>query len=173
MFNIVEFWTENNIGEKVYFGYALIVLLIVLCYVFSYLKSNPKKKLKFIEEAQKDNRMAVAKMTCLTLHGDHGPDHYQAEYMYVVDGKRYFITYKMAFQLPMDDRKDRMNADMVLLNLKPALILFYDKKNPAKAISKIEVFTSSLGIYKIPTPKNNIWRDTEKEWTQAIDLHVN
>jgi hypothetical protein len=92
--------------------------------------------------------------------------------MYIVDGKRYFVTYKMAFDVHRDSRTSCMNADMLLLNLKPALILFYDKKKPKKAVSKLEVFTSENGIRQVRTDKHNMYRDTEKIWYEPIDLVV-
>lgn len=160
----------KSMWEKIYIIYAFIVLFTAAMFIWQYLSGNPKKKLDFITKAQQEGCMAIGKMTCLTLHGVGEPQHFKAEYMYVVDGKRYFVTYQMAFHVPMDDRLDCMNADMLLLKLKPVLILFYDKKKPKKVMSKIEVFTSEDGIHQIATPKRNTWRDTNKDWTTPIDL---
>ena len=156
--------------EKIYIGYAVIVLVLILSFVVLHFKRNPKKDLNFIVQAHKDGRMTVAKMTCLTLEGTYKYSTYHAEYMYVVDGQRYFLTYEMVSHIAMDARKEEMNADMLLLKLKPALIVFYDKNNPKKVMSKLEVFTSREGINQIATPKKNVWRDTEKSWISAIDL---
>lgn len=167
---IGTFWEACSFWDKLYIVYALVVLLAIGGFIMSYVDDNPKKKLDFITEAYKDGRMAVAKMTCLTVHGNGKPQHYQAEYMYVVDGKRHFVTYKMGYSLPVDSRKEEMNADMLLMKLKTALILFYDKDNPNKAMSKLEVFASEDGIKQIDTPKKNMWRNTEKDWVEPIDL---
>jgi hypothetical protein len=167
---IGEFWTQNAIGSKIYIGYASLVCIIAISYIIGNLRSNPRKKIDFIVNATQNGCLTVGKMTCLTLNGSDGPSNYHAEYMYVVDGKRYFVTYEMCHNIPIDARKEEMNADMLLLKLKPALIFFYDKKNPKKALSKLEVFTSHEGIHQIPTPKKNVWRDIDKDWDQAIDL---
>ena len=167
---IGEFWAQNNIGGKLYLIYAGITMFAVLMFLIQYIVSNPKKKLKFIENASKNGCMAVGKMTCLTTHGVGEPKYFHAEYMYVVNEKRYFVTYKMAVHVPMDDRMDCMNADMLLLKLRPVMILFYDKNRPKKVLSKLEVFTSEEGICQIATPKKNVWRNTECDWTKPIDL---
>jgi hypothetical protein len=167
---ITYYWNSGSFWDKLYISYAMIMCLAILLILIKNFKSNPKKKLDFIKKATEDGNMAVGKMTCLTLHGHGKPDHYQAEYMYVVNDKKYFVTYQMIYNLPMDDRKDAMNADMLLLNLKPSLILFYDGKKPSRAISKIEVFTSRMGIRQISTPKKNVWRDVNRDWDTHIDL---
>jgi hypothetical protein len=153
-----------------YKAYAVIVLFTAAMFIWQYIQDRPMKKLKFITKAYNEGCFTVAKMTCLTLHGYNEPQHFKAEYMYVVDGKRYFITYEMAYHLPIDGRVGEMNADMLLLKLKPCLMMFYDKKKPKKAMSKIEVFTSDDGIHQINTPKRNQWRNIEKDWTDPIDL---
>ena len=76
----------------------------------------------------------------------------------------------MWYSIPVDERRDEMNADSALLQLKGAMPLFYDKKNPQNVVSKIEVFTSEEGIAQIHTPKKNALRDTEKEWYEPINL---
>ena len=156
--------------DTIYNVYAIVTILIMFCCVKSFLKSNTKQRLNFVTNAQKNNCVTVGKLTCLTLHGYKNPEHYEAEYMYVVDNKRYFVTYQMCAKLPTVDSKDATNADMMLLKLKPAMILFYDQKNPARVMSKLEVFTSREGIHQIKTPKENVWRDVHRDWTDAIDL---
>ena len=165
-------WEMRQVKDLIYFCYTILVAIIMITSIRRYIKSNTKKNLNFIATAQKNNCTTVGKLTCLTLHGHKEPDHYQVEYMYVIEGKRYFVTYQMGCKLIVDDQKDAMNADMLLKGIKKALILFYDEKNPAKAMSKLEVFTSADGIHQIKTPKNNIWRDVNKDWTEAIDLVI-
>ena len=166
---LIALWSGGFLG-KAYVIFAAIVLVMVVSTVVANVITNPRKKMDFIVKAQKDNSVTVGKMTCLTIHGFKGPENYHAEYMYVVDGKRYFVTYEMAYEVPKDERMDEMSADMVLLNLKNALHLFYDKDNPKKVMSKLDVFTSYDGIHQIRTPKKNAYRDTEMIWTEAIDL---
>lgn len=156
--------------EKIFEIYTFIVIFAAILFIWKNLKNNPKKKLDFITKAYKEGCLAVGKMTCLTLHGTGNPEYFKAEYMYMVDGKRYFVTYQMAYKIVIDDRMDQMNADMLLLKLKPALILFYDKKKPQKAMSKLEVFTSDDAMHQIKTPKENAWRYIEKDWTEPINL---
>ena len=163
-------FTNLTFWEKVYVIYGIIVVILAIKMIIYNYENSPRKILSFIENAYNDGRMVVGKMTCLTLHGYTKPTSYEAEYMYVLDNKRYFVTYEMAYSVDIDDRKDKANADMLLLNLKPAMILFYDKKNPGKVRSKFEIFTSSDGIHQIKTKKKNIWRDIEKDWTAPIDL---
>ena len=163
-FNTLSFW------DKVYFIFTAIVIIIIGCYLYGYVTSNPLKRIKMIEEANKDGRVAVGKLTCLTLHGNKEPEYYQAEYMYVVDGKKYFVTYQMSFKINVDDSKDVMNADMLLLQLKPAMLLFYKKDKPKNVICKSEVFTSWDCLHQVFTPKKNAYRDVEKDWTEPISL---
>lgn len=165
-----EYWMQCSFWDKIYVIYAAITLLTIIGFVVAHIGNHPKKKLNFITEAYKDGRMVVGKLTCLTVHGVNKPQYYQAEYMYVIDGKRYFVTYKMWYSIPIDSRMSAMNADMLLLKLKPALILFYDKKRHDKVMSKLEVFTSEEGIHQVYTSKKNIWRNTEIDWTEPIDL---
>jgi hypothetical protein len=167
---IVEWWNTNAIGEKVYTAYAIIIGIFVISGIVRNIWDNPKHRIRFIEKAQNKNCSAVAKMTCLTLHGVNEPSHYVAEYMYFVNDKRYFVTYQIGCGLLVDDRVECMNADMLLHKIKNAIVVFYDEKNPKKTMTKQEVFTSYDCIHKIKTPKKNVWRDTEKVWDSAIDL---
>jgi hypothetical protein len=167
---IIDYWRQFSFWDKVYVVYAVILCITILCFLWHNYRARPKKKLKFIENAYNESCMTVGKMTCFTIHGNGKPQYYQAEYMYVVDGQRYFVTYKMLYSLPIDDRREVMNADMLLLKLKPALILFYNKNDPRKVMSKLEVFTSEDAIHQTFTPKKNMWRNTERDWDTPIDL---
>ena len=167
---LTTWWVENAVWNKIQIGYLILVGFTIAMFVLQQIDKNPKKYLRFIANATKNECVAIGKLTCLTLHGYNKPEYYQAEYMYVVDNKRYFVTYQMLYTIPIDDRRDEMNADMLLLNLNGAVPIFYNKNKPSRAVSKIEVFTSVEGIKQIRTSKNNIWRDTEKEWTRPVDL---
>lgn len=167
---IGNFLMESAIGNTIYKGYAIIVVFTIAMFIWQYLDKNPKKSLDFITKAYDEGCMAVGALSCLTMHGKGRPEYYLAEYMYLVDGKRYFVTYKMNHTLCIDDRMEEMNADMLLFKIKPVLLFFYDKKKPSKVMSKLEVFTSEEGMNQAYTPKRNSWRNVHGEWTAPIDL---
>jgi hypothetical protein len=167
---LTNWWANSSFWDKIQVGYLLLMVFVVTMFVWERATKNPKKCLRFITKASKDDCVAIGKLTCLTIHGYQKPEYYQAEYMYVVNDKRYFVTYQMAYIVPIDSRLDEMNADMVLLYLKGAMPLFYDKNKPSKVISKIEVFTSDDGIKQVYTPKKNAWRDINRDWTSPINL---
>lgn len=167
---ITEWFSQQSFWSILYLVYAFFMLWMFFNMCKDHIKDRPYKKIQFIEKANKEGNMVVGKLSCLTLNGTYNKKEYHAEYMYVVDDKPYFVTYCMAYNVPIDNQKEEMNADMLLLTLKPALILFYDPQKPNKVLSKFEVFTSKDGIHQIDTPKRNVWRDTEKQWTEAINL---
>lgn len=170
MLNWISQTWNNSFWDKLYLIFAFIVLISAIRYIVHRLKISPKKKIRFIEKANAEGCTAIAKLSCLTKHGIGKTDYYSAEYMYVVDDKSYYVTYNMSAILPIDDHKDEMNADMLLTKIKQVMIVYYNKNNPAKVFSKIEVFTSTDAINKVKTPKNNVYRDVDKEWTEAFDL---
>ena len=153
-------------GLVIYCVFALIIMLIVL---LIRIKDNPKKKIALIDNAIKKNHVTSAIMTCLTLHGKGKPEYYRAEYMYMVDEQSYFITYKMAFDITIDDRRNEMNADMLCLQIPRNLTLYYEN-SPHKVISKYEIFASRDVLDKTYTDQNNIYRDIQSNWSQSIDL---
>lgn len=165
-----KIWTATTFGDKLYIVFAAFMILTIVVFVYKWIKETPKKKLDFIVDAQKNDRVAIGKLSCLTLYGVGEPAYYEGEYMYVVDGVTYFVTYKMTAVLPIDEHKDALNADMLLLNLKQFMLLYYDKDNPGKVYSKMEIFTSHDAICKIKTPKRNVHRDVNKDWTEPLDL---
>lgn len=167
---IINLWTDGGLLGKGFCIYAVVMLLATVCFVYQNLKDNPKKRLDFITKANKEGNMAVGKLTCLTVHGRGMPEQYHVEYMYVVDGKQYFVTYEMAYKLDVDDEQESVNPNMLLNTISKAMILFFDKKNPKKVLSKFEVFTSYDAIHQIDTPKENVWRDIDKNWTEPMYL---
>jgi hypothetical protein len=165
-----ELWNATTFGEKLYIVFAAFMILTIVVFVYKWIKETPKKKLDFIVDAQKDGRVEVAKLCCLTAHGVGKVDYYEAEYMYVVNDVRYFVTYNMIGAVPIDEHKDALNADMLLLKFTQFMLMYYDKNNPAKAYSKMEIFTSRDAIRKIKTSKKNAYRDIDKDWTEPIDM---
>lgn len=167
---IGEFWTKYAMWDKLYWIYAILLLICAIVFIWKNFKHNPVKDINFIVEANKNNCITLGKLSCFTLHGYGHPSEYHLEYMYYVNDKRYFVTYEMNYMMPIDSRTDAMNADMLLMRIPPVLILFHDKKNPKKVISKYEVFTSRLGLRQIKTSKKNVWRDINRDWIEPINL---
>ena len=172
LLSIGQAWSQGNFWDKAYIVFGIITCVTALIFALIHLSCNTKKKLKFVIDAQRNGNSTVGKLTCLLLHGSGKPQYFEAEYMYFVDNKQYFVTYKMAYEVPKDQQTDKMNADMVLLGLKDALILFYDKKNPKKVMCKQEIFVSDDGFMRIATLNKNTYRNIEKNWTEPIDLVI-
>lgn len=169
-FSLRGFWRSHDIGGKIYLIFAALVITTVIVFLVKRILNSPKRKLNFVVNAQRNGCVEVGKLSCLTAHGYGSVDYYQAEYMYVVEGVKYFVTYEMAASLTIDNHKDEMNADMLLLKIKPFLLMYYDKANPKKVYSKMEIFTSQYAIKKVKTPKVNSYRDVNKEWNEPINL---
>jgi hypothetical protein len=147
------------------------MIVMMIKFLASYFRNSAKKRLNFIIEAQKSGNFVPAKLTCLTREGYYREPHYNAEYMYVVDDKRYFVTYQMHVNTILDSAKDEFDADMLATQIKKYMILFYDAKNPQKVMCKAEAFVSEYVMHQIYSNQNhNIYRDVNKDWTEAIDL---
>lgn len=171
MFEMIKkFWASNSLENNIYMIAGMILCSVIIYIVFKKLTDSPTKKLDFIKDANDNNRLTIGKMSCLTINGEKEPSTYHAEYMYMVDNKTYFVTYEINYAPPIDTRRDGIDPDMMLRQLPITMILFYDKKNPKKVYSKLEVFTSSIGIHKVPTPKKNMWRNVDSDWQNPIDL---
>ncbi len=160
---IKSFW------DVVYIVLLGIMVCTIVCHLVDWFKNIPKKKLDFIVKANKSGNVAFAKLTSWLRCGTREDDYYLLEYMYVVDNKTYFVTYKEATKVILNDDREHMNADKLMLNYKPALLMFYDKQNPEKAYCKYEAFVSGNAMQKVKT-KKNVYRDIKKIWTEPIDL---
>lgn len=156
--------------EKILYVVMMIILLIGALSFLNETIDNPRRRLEFIKKAQRDNRIAIGKLSSLTLEGDGIPEYYAAEYAYVVNEKVYYVTYKMAYTVPKYKDKEHIDADDALLFIKNALILYFDEKDPADVFCKQEIFCTSENFKKTRTPKHNKYRNVEKMWTEAIDL---
>lgn len=163
-------WSQGGFWGKAYIIFSVIVIVMLAIYVWEFFRNSTKKRLDFIAKAQKAGNFAACKLTCLTKEGECNAPHYKAEYMYVVEGKRYFVTYQMEVNQIMDTAKDDFDADMMVTQIKKFMILFYDPKKPQKVICKAEPFISKNAMYQVPTPKHNVYRDVDKDWTEAINL---
>jgi len=150
--------------------YGIIMSIAMIFSLKTFLFDGTRKKMKFISDAQKDGRYVPAKLTCLTREGKAGQSYYVAEYMYVVNGKRYFATYRITSSNVIDNSKDKINGDILALNIEKYPTFFYDESNPAKVYCKADIFTSCETFSQIDSPKQNLYRDVNKDWIQAIDL---
>lgn len=159
----------NGFWDVVYIVLAFVVTCQLVCYLIDWIKHIPKRKLDFIVQANKEGNVTFAKLTSWLRCGTVDDDYYLMEYMYVVDDKTYFVTYKEATKIILNDDREHMNADKLMLNYKPALLMFYDKKKPEKAYCKYEAFVSGNAMQKVKTKKNS-YRDIKKIWIEPIDL---
>ena len=167
---ITEQWASGFWG-KLYVLFALISIGTMLLYFIPSIFNNPLTRLKFIKKAQEDGRVAVGKLSCWSLHGNGKPEYDQTEYTYYVDGKRYFVTYKRGIsENEQGEDMQTINPDKIALTIPFALILYYDKKHPEKVLSKLEVFASDDAYKQVHTPKQNVYRDLEKVWSDPVRL---
>ena len=167
-----NYWDQAGFWDKAFVVYGVLFVFVFAAFVLRrVVGETPTKKLDFIKKAYEENRTVIGKLSCLTLHYKKGVrDHYQAEYMYMVDGKSYFVTYKMAVAVPDADTKEQLNADMVLMTLRPFVILYYDAEKPENVLCKTEIFTSVDAFERIKTPRKNVYRDVKKQWTEPIHI---
>ena len=167
-----NWWIQAVFWDKVFLIYGVVCVLFILgCMTGYFTEDNVIKKLDFIKNAQEENRIVIGKISCFTLHYKKGMrDHYEAEYMYMVDNKSYYVTYKMALGIPEATSMEYMDADVELTSVKPFVIFYYDKKDPSKVLMKTEVFVSKGRLSKTSTLRNNIYRDVGKQWVEAIEV---
>ena len=154
-----------------YYIYVACVVLLMFNFLRDYRRDCVAKRLEGMIQAQQEGRSVMGKLTCLTKEGKVGEAFYRAEYMYVVDGKRYFVTYKLNPRLASTNSKTDYDGDALASEVKKYLTLFYEKGNPANVRCKAQVFASQEAIQRVySNSKDNIYRDVEKDWTEAIDL---
>ena len=173
MIEIIKASFGDGFWATIYALFAIYALFVTVPHFAIAIWDNPYWKLRFIKKAQEEERTTVGKLTCLTLNRDKKGDYYLAEYMYMVDGKREFVTYKMSATVKPDDSDlETMNADRAAISIKNSLPLFYKqvKKNKIKVLSKMEVYSSMDTVNQHYTPKSNKYRDIEKTWYEPIDL---
>lgn len=167
-----DLWINGGFWDKVYI-IMIVYLIVTTCfYIWYYFAQGSQRRMKFLMDAQKDGRFVPGVISCFTIEGNFLKPHYKAEYMYVVNDKRYFVTYQFDLHRDLDPSKDKFEADSMLSDIKKYIILFYDEKKPQKVICKPEIFVTSFAMNQIPTDKNNRYRDVKKDWHEAIDLRV-
>ena len=101
-----------------YYIYVVCVLLLMFCTWYDYRKDRVEMRLEEMLEAQKDGRTAVGKLSCLTKEGRPEEPFYRAEYMYVIDGKRYFVTYKLNPKWAKESSKRDYDGDILAAEVK-------------------------------------------------------
>ena len=146
---------NGNFFEKIYVLFAIGIVVSMFFYLKHFFKDGGQKRLDFILKAQEEGRCAPGKITCLTREGAKSSPYYCAEYMYVAEGKRYFVTYQINPVYVQDKSKDEFDADMLATDIKRYLMLYYDKNNPEKVYCKAEVFASNAVLTKTKTSKLN------------------
>ena len=171
MIEIIKTCWGDGFWNTVYVLFAVFALFCTLPHFIIAIWDNPYWRLKFIKKAQEEGRTTTGKMTCLTLNREKQGDYYLAEYMYMVDGKREFVTYKISGSVrPDDSDPETMNADRAV-PLVNSIPLYYQRKSAkrVKVLTKMEIYASSKAISQHYTPKVNKNRDIEKWWTEPID----
>lgn len=172
MLNFVTEQWNAGFGGKVYIVLLFYLIISTCFHVWNYFTQGSQRRMKFLMEAQKAGRFVPGVISCFTIEGSILKPCYKAEYMYVVNNKRYFVTYQFDLNNELDPSKDKFEADSMLSDIKKYIILFYDEKKPQKVVCKPEIFVTSFAMNQIPTDKNNRYRDVKKDWHEAIDLRV-
>lgn len=155
-------------------------IVMIICFAIAFgaaaigaynmLRFAPFKALKVIKKARENGCQELAKRTCFLLEGEEGNFRNTCEYMYIVDGKPYFITYVIGESHLKDAVSKYLRNDPERLNpLTNSLIfVYYDKDNPANAYSKYELFCPRYYMKRVKTPKDNPARDISIDWIDPI-----
>ncbi len=146
-------------------------------------KRDPHKKLRFMAAAQKEGCVAEAKLCCHVLAGTFSDYVSIREYAYVADQQIYYLTYKEDATFLDKNPKGKNTTgmaswfskpneinEMQMLQMGQKLKVFYSRKDPRKAMCKMEAFINSYALKKVRTKKNNPNRDLGSDWDRPIDL---
>ena len=166
----IAYFINGNIFEKAYVIFIVAMFALMIKCLSTFCSEGGKKKLEFILKAQEEGRYVMGKMSCFTKEGTYDSWHYCVEYMYVVNDKRYFVTYKINPNLDRKMEKETMNGDALAFDILKYPTLYYSAKLPSIVYCKAEAFTSFETFSKTETPKTNNYRDVNKDWTTPIDL---
>lgn len=170
--SLLSFWSEASLWGKLGYIILAIALYFVVKSAIQMKKSNALQIMQFIKKNQDEGNVAVGRMSCWSKHGYDGKvEHYETEYMYIVDGKSYYITYAISCSdtVSLTDQEKVDTVDLAL-EMPSAAIIYYDPKNPKKAHIKKEVFCDADEFYRIKTKKNNRYRSVGREWILPVDL---
>ena len=162
----------GELFEKIYFVFSIIMIIVIIRTVWRYFTDGAQKRLEFIMKAQDDGRFVTGKLCCLTKEGTKESYNYCAEYIYVVEGKRYFVTYQISPEFAMKLNKEGYDTDSMVFEVQPFITLFYDEKDPKKVYSKASIFASKQVLLKVKNKKENMYRDIDKNWAYPVDLTI-
>lgn len=167
---LIEQWSAGFWGIVYVLFVSYVILFVFLPHVGMAPFHNPMQRLKFIEKAQKENRVVIGKLCCWTTHGHNRTEYDMLEYVYYVDGKKHIVTYKVKRDMLRSKDKETLNPDEIADTVLNALTLFYDKKHHERVISKMDIFANSDVIQQVHTAKENRYRDMERVWYSPIEL---
>ena len=159
--------------NTIYYIFAITMTIVMVKSLKTYFDDGAKERFDFLVRAHENGHRAHGKLTCLTREGKKSESHYCAEYMYVVDGKRYFVTYEINPNImTKNGSKNEVTGDILALDIMKYPTLYYSARFPEIVYCKADIFTSYEAMHQIKTVKNNIYRDVDKDWTTPIDLTV-
>lgn len=159
---------EDTPNWLVVISNLLLMWFIASCIIKS-MQRTPMRKLKFIEAAHKNGSVTFGKISSYIVYGN--PTVHEVEYIYEVDGKVYFVTYKIQQSTEKYKESDELQpGDAIALFIPVTIPIYYDQNHPKKAMIKGEIFSSRNYLKQIKTSKNNKFRDIYKDWTGPVIL---
>lgn len=150
----------------VYAVIGSIAGILIFLTVFNAIRHSPHKKIAFYEKAEKENCIAMGKLSCYLLVGTPEFPRHRLEYCYLVDDKPYFTTFSIDAKKQDGNKElDYFSPSQLIENRDfSQMIIYYDKQNPKNILFKDEIFASKETWKREKTPKNNRYRDIKKEW---------
>lgn len=172
MFEGIKNWFINGGWDKLYYGYAiLIIVTIVLITAWNALDRKQKKRFLLIKNASIDETRTVGKVCYFALKGTNEKPISEIEYIYTVDGKPYYLCYQINYlEKGSNSDEDYFHPDELVSNLYGNTMIYYEKNNPEKAAIKLEAFVSPEVLNRVKSKKTNRYRDITKDWMTPIDL---
>jgi N-glycosylase/DNA lyase len=171
-----------------FFGAVIALFMAIrgIIAVIKNLRSNPRRKLRLIDQAVRDTSMTIAKLSSYTLTGSLEYYYENFEYVYKVDEQLYYLTYRVNRKFIDSEPRKKRFADSKLrrffkqdainesqlLQLGNTLVVFYDKRKPQKVASKQEIFVNTDGLRRVRTKTNNPHRDISATWINPVDLRT-
>lgn len=114
------------------------------------------------------SKEVFGKLSCWVVKTrSYGTTH-EAEYVYYVDGKQYFVTYSLYPELQTPEAAAAFNAGGGLRVL-TTMPLYYTS-NPAKVMCRYEIFCEDGQMQKISNWKKNPYRDVDGLWQEPVRL---
>ena len=158
----------------VYYVVGGVGAILVLTTLLNVINNNPHKKIDFYEKAEKENCIALGKLSCYLLVGTREFPRHRLEYCYLVNDKPYYKTISIDVhpQFGKEDLEDFSPSQLIEDRDYSQMMIYYDKANPSRSLIKEEIFTSKDALKKERTPKHNRYRDIQREWISEgpVDL---